>query len=288
MTTTPAFLYLLQLSNPFLTSRPEKIAEVQDRWSELLHLADSNRTILQLYTNLKKNRNSIPGPAWDRLEKEALLRLSVWELITREIARMQSALRKAELRWMLIKTVRGFPREIRDLDILIFDNKFRTLRDALAPLGYLQSGKLSGFKMELKTYRGLPNGRKVAIAIDVHSRVSYEGLSFINEEEMWEQHRITALHGATVPIPSPEHQLVTTILNSFFGDGGLRLTDVFEFGELVADGAEADPGEEGQAYGGHGYSGPEVDVYAAGFDALELGVVAEGYDYEDDAVGGEE
>ncbi len=231
------FASLLSLANPF---RPGDANEVQggiSTWREVLHLADLNRTFLLLHRNLQGQKESVPAPIWNQLERQAALRLSVWKTIIQEVGSIEYRLRHASLRWMLIKTVRQFPREIRDLDILVFDDQLDQLQDALKPLGYNQSGKLSGFKMELKTYRTTAEGRKVAVALDIHSKVSYEGLTFVDEEELWKRRRNAYLNGTEVPVPSHEDQLTTTILNSFFGDGGIRLTDVLEFGELLGTGA---------------------------------------------------
>lgn len=233
-----AFATLLVLANPFRPVEPLAIQEGLKRWMELIRLADTNRTLLLLHNNLKVRRDMIPDYSWNRLEEQAILRLFVWNLILDEISKIKLVLQGSGIRWMLVKTIRALPREVRDLDMLVLGNKFRAFSEALAPLGYVQSGKVSGFKMELKTYRCLRNGRKVPVAIDVHSRISYEGLSFLDEEATWNQRRTVAVDGTSVSIPSREHQLATCVLNSFFGDGGLRLGDVFEFGKLVGDGAE--------------------------------------------------
>ncbi len=202
-------------------------------WRTVLRLADTNRVLLLLYENLKHHQKHMSSLHWAQLEQEALLRLLVWDTIVGEIIRIKSCLQEASLRWMLIKTIRSFPREIRDLDILVLDSEFTLFKEALAPIGYIQSDKVSGFKMELKTYRRLPNGKKVAITVDAHSRISYEGLSFVDDEEVWKQRDTANLQGSPVAVPSPEHQLVTLVLNSFFGDGGIRLCDVYEFVQLT-------------------------------------------------------
>ncbi len=242
--TSQTFTSLLELANPFTETNGQAISYALQRWNEVLRLADTNRTLLLLFENLKQNRDAIPGRFWDQLEKQAVLRIAVRDVMASEIAKIQSRLSESGLRCMLIKTIRAFPREIRDLDILLYDEQFEAFRNSLAPLGYRQSGKLSGYKMELRTRREIDGGRKVAVAIDVHSRVSYEGLLFVDEEDMWKKHLNARVNDAVVPIPSPEYQLVTTVLNSFFGDGGLRLTDVFEFGHLLQTGARVEEARE--------------------------------------------
>jgi len=233
-----AFMSLLILANPFQPIDPVAVQEGLKKWVELIHLADTNRTLLLLHSNLIVRRAMIPDDSWNLLEEQARLRLSVWNLIVDEVSKIQSALSQPGIRWVLVKTVRGLPREVRDVDMLVLDDQLPALSEALRPLGYVQSGKLSGFKMGLKTYRRLENGRRVPIALDVHSRISYEGLSFLDEEDVWKNRRTAALGGVSVSIPSPEHQLASCILNSFFGDGGLRLGDVFEFSKLAREGTK--------------------------------------------------
>ncbi len=233
-----SFASLLSLANPFHPGNANEVQGGVSTWREVLHLADLNRTFLLLHRNLQGQKGSVPAPIWNQLERQAALRLSVWKTIIQEVGSIECRLRQAHLRWILIKTVRQFPREIRDLDILVFDDQLEQMQDALKPLGYSQSGKLSGFKMELKTYRTTAEGRKVAVVLDIHSKVSYEGLTFLDEEELWKRHRNADLNGTVVPVPAPEDQFTTVILNSFFGDGGLRLTDVLEFGGLQATRAQ--------------------------------------------------
>ena len=232
-----AFLSLLALSSPFHQGDATEVQGDYSTWLEILRLADINRTFLLLHQNVQNQAESVPPKIWDKLERQARLRLSVWNVVLGEIGRIESCLRDTGIRWMLIKTIRGFPREIRDLDLLVLDDQLGPLQHALAPLGYVQSAKLSGFKMDLKTYKTIEGYGRVAVTLDVHSRVSYEGITFINEEELWRHHRNASVSGTRVPVPSPEHQMMTTILNSFFGDGGLRLTDVLEYAELLSTGA---------------------------------------------------
>ena len=233
---TSTFRSLVRLANPFHPLVQPAFPLSGIKWDDILTLADINRVLLTLFNNLKLIRESVPTAFWTSLEEQARLRVSVWKLFTHELAKMSVRLEETGLRWMLIKTVRGFAREIRDLDILIFDDEFRRFQEILAPLGYKKSGELSGFKMEVKSYRMLDGLTRVPVTMDVHSRIGYEGLTFIDEDEVWKSRRVWNCNGSPVAIPSMEHQLVTTILNSFFGDGGLRLSDIFELDALIKEG----------------------------------------------------
>lgn len=247
------FFSLVRLARPpFLPpAQTEALSNVRD-WAGLLRLADVNRVLLILFQNLEERSNLVPALVWTKIMEETSLRRSVWSLFSEELARIGERLESAGLRWMLVKTVRGFPREIRDLDMLLFDNRLDDLLQALAPIDYKQSGKVSGFKTEMKTRRPIENKKNVAVTIDVHSRISYEGLTFVQEEDLWRSRRTITLDGYSIPIPSHEYQLITTALNSFFGDGGVRLTDVYEYAELMGFGVRTD--QSARVAQDHGWS----------------------------------
>lgn len=187
-----------------------------------------NRVVLSLYQNLTPHENSLPSQFWTQLHYQAHLRLSVRTVFNEELAAITGLLEERGVRWILIKSVRSFPREIRDLDILVFDDSVPQLTEVLRQIGYAVSEKWSGNKMGLKAYRKSANSIRVPVSIDVHSRLGYEGLTFADEEDIWGSRGKWDCNGVAVPIPAPQHQLLAMTLNSFFGDGGLRLSDVFE------------------------------------------------------------
>jgi hypothetical protein len=226
------FILLFYISNP-LSDGGYQFPEVSNSsvdWTELVSLAVRNRVILNLNANLRRKntiRNMVPEGIVKEIENIARKEQQKGNALLNEIPSIDEALGRRGIDWILIKTLKTFPTEFSDIDILL--PSVQHLGRATAALeadGYrIRASESEPDKVKMYKVCPREEGHAFSCAVDLHGKITQDGLDFLEEKNVWARKQENVELKANVP--SDEDDFLITAIESFFGDNVLYLRDMF-------------------------------------------------------------
>ena len=186
---------------------------------EAFQLSVENRVFLLFYKKFHQQckRNLISSFFHDPAEEER--EIEVYHSILKEIANAAS---KANLKFLVFKTLKPFPYLVSDLDILLpTTNSFYAFTDILQKQGFRIMSSSSHVKILEKNLNGK------SYSVDVHNRITAGGLEYIDKSHLWHDRKIYRFRGEEIYVPSPEWELVIIAAHSVLKEFTISLADFF-------------------------------------------------------------
>lgn len=226
------FTLVVYASNPFRSESdrfPECNCSALD-WREVASLANGNKVALNLSTNIQRNsriRGIFPEEIVKKIEETACERQQRSNALLAEIPAINRILQRDKIDWILIKTLKMFPTEFSDIDVLLPSSRYlsRAVR-SLKKNGYqIRATASEPEKVKMHKTCVTTAGQRFSCVVDLHGKVTQDGLQFLDEKKIWMRKRTNEKLG--IEVPSDEDDFLITAINSFFGDNVLYLRDAF-------------------------------------------------------------
>lgn len=216
----------------FLTAKQNiDIKEISEKinWFSLLTRASSNR-VLYLFANNLRRYGEISEKNKRKLDPIISEGNENIEKFKKTFLLIQEILSKEKIPFLVIKTHRETPYVIGDLDILIKPKDYqRTIKLFENELGKLPTNGMNkiskfikidlpkilviDFKKQKKSKTEMNFEKDGFLLVDVHKEIFWYGYQYFDEDILWKNIEIKNKHEVTYYIPSPEVEVVLTLVH---------------------------------------------------------------------------
>ena len=233
---------LIRLSNPFIDDS-EQFSEVRAElvdWDELVSLAVRNKVICNLHANLGISRvkKLIPERVAHEIEVFGARKHRQTDALLNEIPQINRILQKRMIDFIVIKTIKPFPSECSDIDILLPSLQHLILAaKAFEENGYHPDEEYpEPDKIKLHKTFTPTKGPSYKCVVDLHGKITQDSLDLISQRNVWIRKRYNTEFG--VNVPSSEDDFLTIAIESFFGDNTIYLRNLFHLVSLARRGID--------------------------------------------------
>lgn len=134
---------------------------------------------------------------------------------------------RSGIEMIFIKSFKEIPFDSHNYDILFRKADVQTAKKALENCGFKEYIHLNEpFKWFYR--RVYPD---LVLSIHLHTGVAWEGVKFVDEDDLWLRHRRLKLHNVEFGFPSSEHSIIITVAHAFFENRNLKLCDLLNLAE---------------------------------------------------------
>jgi len=162
--------------------------------------------------------------------------------LRQEVLKIARVLTEDGIDLLLIKPFNDLPIDSDNFDILVKRTDITRARKILEDLGFIELVKIREYKWHGPPhkflYRRLIDG--IVMTIHLHTQVAWEGLIFLDENDIWTKHREIRISGVNLCFPSPEHHILITVAHAFFENKYLKLSDIIYIIENLKFSGEVD------------------------------------------------
>lgn len=131
---------------------------------------------------------------------------------------------------IFIKSLNKFPIDSHNFDVLVKEKDLELTKSVLERLGYSEMVQIR------EPYKWFY--RKVEanfiVSFHVHIRIAWEGVEFVDSNDVWENYQEKADTNLLSVFPSAEHQLLITVAHAFFENQGFKLCDICNIIDAVS------------------------------------------------------
>jgi hypothetical protein len=190
---------------------------------KIIQLLINNQILLPFLKNIEFDENpelmSLKSTIKSILKKDYLVNPEI------KIPLAFSIFDELNVQFMLHKHI-FYEREQSDIDILVHENDFEFLINALQQQNFSITSSES-FKLGMTKFDG-----NEKFTIHVHAKIKWES-EFISTDDVWERSREISLFDKMIIVPSPEDSILIECAHAFFEARLLRLCDLLQFLELL-------------------------------------------------------
>lgn len=187
-------------------------------WEKLLMKSSFNR-VLYLFTRslLEQEELEISTPPKKNLEEIRTEGEHYLKKFSETVKFINSTLQKSSIPFLIAKTFKLRPYVTRDIDLLVKKEDLdRTLK----------AFENSGLKIEsFKPKKQWDASGKGLLHIDIHTGFHWQGSTFLDDTLLWSNPGRIKLEEEVYPIPNPEVEASTVILNILFENMHISLLD---------------------------------------------------------------
>lgn len=235
------------LAHPHLNMPKENITLKQHEIDAIYSFLQDNKVILRtLNCSLSSKPYSLEKR---RLVKKLIERhesfAEAYEfalLLKQQILEIVKTLRDNGVEIIFIKSLTEIPFDSNNFDVLIKKQSIANAKRILEDLGFTELEMLREYGWEGPPhkflYRQLYNG--IVMSIHLHTEVAWEGVKFVDENNLWNKSWEEKIDGVKSGFPSVENHLLITIAHAFFENKCFKLSDLMYMVEDFRYGSEID------------------------------------------------
>ncbi|MDA2932725.1 hypothetical protein MYX82_00115 [Acidobacteria bacterium AH-259-D05] len=136
---------------------------------------------------------------------------------------------------LFIKSFLSFPYIDTNLDVVaVKQNDHRVYRRHLVEARFRRLRDLSDLREPEKEFYARKASGDYAPLLHLHSMISWNGIPYLNVQQVYSRRRYWDYRGATLPIPCPEDELLIAAGHAVFENKYVLLRDVFYLAHLVS------------------------------------------------------
>jgi thymidylate kinase len=149
--------------------------------------------------------------------------------LRQQIVQSCEALGEGGVDLIFVKSNNDFPLDSDNFDVLVREQHLASAKAILEKRGFKELKRVrEPFKW---LYRRVSGG--CPISLHLHTKLGWEGVEFLNKEEVWNERRLVMVDGIRLGFPSSEHHLLMTAAHAFFENQSFRLSDLMYAVEAV-------------------------------------------------------
>ena len=216
------------LAHPYV-DLPHEWSNLQlndDRVSKMYSLAKSNKVLLRIINSDNSSKFPVKSNIVAKLIKSSNMFKNSYDYAVRlqeEILDIVTEFNEQGIDTIFIKSLNALPLDSDNFDILVketdLDASFEVLKNGgFEELVFVKEPYKWLFRevKELKTY----------LAFHLHTAVAWEGIKFVDVNDLLERCRKLEIDGVPVRMPSPKHHLLITTAHAFFENHRFTLNDL--------------------------------------------------------------
>lgn len=190
-----------------------------DKLDNLFYVAKANGLILAL-GNLFESSDEIPELYQDAYRSSQLLEENSSKIFSEYIDKCTSS----NLDLLTIKTFLPIPYVDSNVDIVAINSKeIVQYRSIMQLLGYKRYQNLADLREPDKEmyYKGSESPK-----LHLHRAISWNGVIYLDIGKVWKRHKTFNVNGVTVPVPSPEDELLIMAAHVMFENKYISLYEM--------------------------------------------------------------
>jgi hypothetical protein len=192
---------------------------------QLMALAKANNLLLAAGDALHSSLE-IPPPFQERLQQSKALEANTVPLLAPFLAH---ATQKG-MAVLTIKSFLPFPYADSNIDLVAVEPTGMEIgRALLADLGFVRHRNLADLrepKKEMYYHRQHGRHNRTFPKLHLHGSISWNGVIYLEPRQVWERHQTTLVDGLTIPIPSPEDELLIMAAHAMFENKYITLHEL--------------------------------------------------------------
>jgi thymidylate kinase len=213
---------------------------------ELLKNFNSKAFMKNMYDILKINKVLMRTLNYAHLPGDSLKKATIRQLIEKsdlfrdayvfmanlmyKLLNAIGALKANGVEPLFIKSASSLPLDSDNFDILIMERDLEKCTEVLSNLGFVEVVKArEPYKL---LFRKVKDGEDY-LALHVHMRVAWEGVEFINLNELWNRRQKLKIDETIICTPSYEDDLLITAAHLFFENHSINLGELLHFAEIL-------------------------------------------------------
>ena len=225
----------------WLGSRPEQASSVEDMedrdLQQMLAWTDAHDLKFALVSELIHPSTSIPlGSHASRLQHEYTELSAGFDRYLELAAELDSLFEQQGLPILFIKSFLTFPYVDSNLDtVAVEQDNRRAYRRHLTQTGFKRVRDLADLREPGKEFYARHVGsQRASPIIHLHSRISWNGIPYMDAQEVYARRRYWQHGAVALPIPSPEDELLIAAAHAIFENKYVLLRDVFYLSHLAS------------------------------------------------------
>lgn len=127
------------------------------------------------------------------------------------------------IRTVLIKSLNTLPLDSDNFDILIMKKDLSASVKVLKNSGFVQ---INWYREPYKWLFRKVKKDESLMAVHLHTAIAWDGIEFVDVEDLWKKYQEKEIDGVIMGFPSPEHHLLITTAHAFFENREFRLGDL--------------------------------------------------------------
>lgn len=198
----------------------------------LIGLCRNNEILFYLLLLVTKQASSDKVILRLKSEKEALS-----NRIAEAATAISEAFNKRDLGFFIMKTFRSYPYTDDDMDIVMADrSRRREYVESLKEIGYEFKPDRSVLREPNKRFyvKKASNGEIQLPKVHLHSRVSWNGIEFLDAASVCKRHRRIDISGSEVKVPSVEDELLITSAHAIHENSYITIGELLHIKNLLS------------------------------------------------------